>query len=456
MSLTARTRARFLDRRVPGGLPEVTALATPVVLQQISATAMMVVDSAMVGRLGASELAGVGFGSVWMWTLFAFFSGTASGVQTFVSQYDGAGRAHESGAWAWQALAFVLPVAAVTVIAIAPLVGPALAMLVPSEPLRDTASIYIAARLPGEIALAAMMVFSSFFRGLGDTKTPMFVSIFANVLNGVLDYGLIFGAFGMPEMGVAGAGIATSIASIIGAALLFALFLRPALRRRFGTAPVAPDRQAIARFLRTGLPIGGQWCIGTTTFAFFTTLIARMGDHSMAASQAFVMLLCISYMQAVGIATAAQTLVGRYRGRGDDAAVRRSLFSALVLGIGIAAVVAAVFLAIPGPLMRMFTDDGTVLSLGRPLLAIGALFQLFDAIATIIHGALRGAGDTRWPFVFDTTFGWIVFLPLAYALGITWDYGLAGAWTGGLISLAASAFVLFWRFQSGAWQRLSI
>ena len=456
MSQSARIQPLVGARHRAGGLTEVTALAAPVILQQISATAMMVVDSAMVGRLGATELAGVGFGSVWMWTLFAFFSGTASGAQTFVSQVDGAGRAHESGRWAWHALAFVLPTACLTVLVIAPLVAPALALLVPSEALRANALTYIGWRLPGEIALAAMMVFSSFFRGLGDTKTPMAVSIFANLLNAGLDYALIFGAFGLPALGVAGAAIATSIASVVGAALLFALFLRPTLRARFGTAPSRLDRDTLRRFLRTGLPIGGQWCIGTTTFAFFTTLIARMGDASMAASQAFVMLLCISYMQAVGISTAAQTLVGRYRGRGDEAATRRSLRSALLLGSLLAAVVAVVFLSVPGPLMRIFSDDPAVLALGRPLLAIGALFQLFDAIVTITQGALRGAGDTRWPFVFETTFGWIVFLPLAYALGVTWGYGLAGAWTGGLISLGCSAAVLLWRFESGAWRRIAI
>ena len=456
MSLSARTRPAFAATRQPGGLPEVTALATPVVLQQISATAMMVVDSAMVGRLGATELAGVGFGSVWMWTLFAFFSGTASGVQTFVSQYDGSGRAHESGRWAWHALAFVLPTACLVVLALFPFVGGALALLVPSEPLRATAHTYVGARLPGEIALAAMMVFSSFFRGLGDTKTPMVVSIFANLLNAVLDYALIFGAFGLPALGIAGAGIATSIASVIGAVLLFGLFLRPSLRARFGTAPTRLQRDAMRRFLWTGLPIGGQWCIGTTTFAFFTTLIARMGDESMAASQAFVMLLCISFMQAVGISTAAQTLVGRYCGAGDDEAVRRSLRSSLQLGVALAIGVALLFLAVPETLLRIFTDDDAVLRLGRPLLLIGAVFQLFDAVAVITQGALRGAGDTRWPFVFETTFGWGVSLPLAYALGITFGYGLEGAWTGAMISLGISAAILFWRFHTGAWRRVAI
>ena len=93
---------------------------------------------------------------------------------------------------------------------------------------------------------------------------------------------------------------------------------------------------------------------------------------------------------------------------------------------------------------------------GRPLLAIGAVFQLFDAVAIIAEGSLRGAGDTRWPFVIETVFGWGVFVPLAYTLGVVLEGGLAGAWTGGMISLACSAAILVWRFRSGAWRRIRI
>ncbi len=439
-----------------GGLREVAVLAAPVVLQQVSATAMMVVDSAMVGRLGPTELAGVGFGSVWLWTIFSFFYGVASGVQTFVSQYHGAGRERECGSWAWQALYFVVPLCALALLVVLPLVSPLLELAVPSEVLRTTAHSYILARLPGEAAMACMMVFTAFFRGFGDTRTPMFVMIFANLLNAVLDYGLIFGRLGLPELGVQGAGLATAISSVAGGAILFALFLRPKLARRFDTLAPRPSLPQIRRFLRVGLPIGGQWCIGTSTFAFFTTLVARMGDASMAASQAFVMLLCISFMQAVGISTATQTLVGRYVGAGDEAAVARSFRASLVLGVGLSVIVAALFVTIPGQLLGIFTDDPGVLALGRPVLMIGALFQLFDAIAIITEGALRGAGDTRWPFLFETTFGWGVFIPLAYTLGVSLEGGLAGAWTGGLISLGCTALILQWRFRSGAWRRVAI
>ena len=439
-----------------GGIREVAVLAAPVIVQQVSATTMMVVDSAMVGRLGATELAAVGFASVWLWTLFALFNGTASGVQTFVSQYDGAGQPRACGTWAWQALYCVVPGALFLACLIAPLATTLLDWLAPSSGLRLAAGEYTLARLPGEVPQAGLMVLTAFFRGTGDTRTPMAVVVLANVCNIVLDYGLIFGTLGLPEMGVEGAGIATALSNVLGITVLFALFQRRKLSLRYATRPVAPDFRSIRRFLRVGIPIGGQWAIGMTSFAFFTTLVARMGDASMAASQAFVMLLCISFMQALGISAAAQTLVGRYVGANAPACVERSFRSSLVLGIGIALGVGLLFVAAPGPLLRIFTDDPAVLALGRPLLAIGAVFQLFDAVAIIAQGSLRGAGDTRWPFAIETVFGWGVFVPLAYTLGVVLEGGLAGAWTGGMISLGCTAAILVWRFRSGAWRRISI
>jgi MATE family multidrug resistance protein len=456
MTTSTETAAATAAGRVRGGIREISDLAYPVVLTQLSATAMGVVDSAMVGRLGATQLAAVGFSGVWLWTIFSFFHGTVSGVQTFVSQHDGAGEARLCGRWIWQALYGAMPVAVLCGLLLAPSLGLLISAANPSPELQAAATSYSLARLPGDVAFVAVMALSSFFRGIGDTRTPLYVTVFANLVNAVLDYGLIFGRLGLPEWGVTGAGAATAVAESIAALALFAALRRRALRGRYATARVAPNPAAIRRFLRTGLPIGGQWFIGMSSFAIFTTFVARMGDTSMAASQAFVMLLSLSFMQAVGISIAATTLVGRYVGARDHPAVYRSFRSALALGIALGGVVALLFVSIPGALLGIFTDDPTVVALGRPLLMLGALFQMCDAVVIISEGALRGAGDTRWPFVIETAFGWGVFLPLAYLLGEVLGYGLPGAWLGGTLSLLASATILTLRFRSGAWQQIQI
>jgi MATE family multidrug resistance protein len=439
-----------------GSVREVWLLAYPVVVTQLSATLMGVIDSAMVGRLGSTELAAVGFGAIWLWTLFSLFHGTATGVQTFVSQNDGAGRPERCGAWTWHGFWVVVPAAALVAALLLPAVGPLLALLGPSADLQEGARAYVSARLPGEVGFAAWMVFTSFFRGIGNTRTPMVVTIGVNLLNALLDYGLIFGNLGLPEWGVAGAATATAVAQWTGALVLLALLRSRRVRQRFRTDPVRPSARPALRFLRVGAPMGGQWCLGMASFAVFTTLVARMGDSSMAASQAFVMLLSLSFMQAIGLSVAAQTLVGRYKGARDLPAARRSYASSLVLAMFVAAVVALLFVAAPGPLLRIFTDDPRVVALGRPLLLVGAVFQLCDAIAIISQGALRGAGDTRWPFVVETVLGWLVFVPLAYGLGVGLGLGLIGAWVGGTVSLALSALVLGQRFRNGAWESMRL
>jgi MATE family multidrug resistance protein len=192
------------------------------------------------------------------------------------------------------------------------------------------------------------------------------------------------------------------------------------------------------------------------SFAVFNTLVARMGDDAMAASQAFMMLLSLSFMQAVGIAIASATLVGRYIGVGDPNSAVRSYRSAQKLGIGVALLIATLFIAIPEPLLRIFSDDPATIALGRPLLLLGALYQLLDATYLIAEGSLRGAGDTRWAFVVEMILGWGLLIPAAYLLGIVLEGGLMGVWFGGLIYMAALSAAFLWRFHSGAWQWIRI
>ncbi|MDH3521126.1 MAG: MATE family efflux transporter [Myxococcales bacterium] len=456
MDLASNKTVCARSERAQGGIREVFLLAYPVILTQLSTTAMSAVDSAMVGRLGATQLGAVGFAGIWLWTLFSPFYGTASGVQTFVSQAHGAGHPRECGRWMWQAAYAVVPAALLAGLLYAALVQPALWLVVPSQELRHAATLYFWMRLPGEAIYVASMLCISFFRGLGDTRTPLYITLAVNVVNAVLDYGLIFGRLGMPEWGVAGAGIATSLATLTGLLALLWTLRRPALRRRFRTARIPAQRAAIRRFLRTGAPIGGQWFFDMMAFALFTTLVARMGDEEMAATQALLVLLSLSFMQAVGISVAASTLVGRYIGAGALAAAHRAYRSALTLGAILSSIVALLFVTIPRPLLRIFTDEASVLELGLPLVWLGAVFQYFDNAAIVSEGALRGGGDTRWPFVVQTALNWLFFLPFAYTLAVRLDFGLLGAWTAELTYMALLAACMVWRFEAGVWKRTRI
>jgi MATE family multidrug resistance protein len=456
MSLSIESTALAQERSAAGGLREVATLALPVILTNLSATFMMTVDAAMVGRLGATELGAVGYAGIWYWTVLSLFSGAATGVQTFVAQAYGRGAPRECGRWAWQGIYAVVPFATVGLAAFALSFGPLLSVLSPAPGLAPLSTAWIHMRAFGAAGIITAMVLSGFFRGFGDTRVPLYGMVVANLVNLVLNYGLIFGRFGLPAWGVAGSGAATAIAEWVYAGVLFALFRRPAVNARFDTAPVAPQVAEIRRFLRTSLPIGGQWTLDMLAFASFSTLVARMGTTQMAASQALLSLMHLSFMQVVGVAIAASTLVGRYVGAGDHAAAERSHDSAVRLGMGCSVAAAAVFLSMPERCLRIFTDDPGVLTLGAPLLIVGAAFQIADAIGVLSGGALRGAGDTRWPFIVQTALAWGFFLPASYVCGVLLEGGLTGTWLGGVAYVTVLGVALRWRFKSGAWRRVRI
>jgi MATE family multidrug resistance protein len=453
--ISASTRVRA-QSPAAGGVREVALLAYPIVLTQMSQTLMQVVDSIFVGHLGPAQLGALGFSGIWLWTVMSVFAGTANGVQTFVSQAQGAGDEKSCGAWAWQGLYAVVPALTLSVFAFVAIADKLWTFAGASPEIREHAMAYAGMRPYGMVGLGVWMVFAAFLRGIGDTRTPLIGTVVANAVNALLAWSLVFGHFGLPKLGVAGAGLASSIAEWVGAAVLVLVMALPAVKNRFGTHFAAPDLHAIRRFLRTGFPIGGQWLLDMSAFALFTTLVARMGNTSMAATQAMISLLSMSFMQAIGIGLAATTLVGRYKGAGDLGSAVRSYRSARKLGLGLATGIAVLFVTAPEALLSMYTSDAEVLRLGRPLLALGAAFQLFDAVQIVAGGALRGAGDTRWPFLVQTSIAWFVRLPLAWLFAVTWNGGVVGAWYAEFIFILVLSAALVRRFRAGVWQEVQI
>lgn len=452
MSFARSVYSPSLTQAPPGAVREVALLAYPIILQTLAETVMHVIDTAMVGKLGTTALGAVGFSGTWIWTLLVPFAGISSGVQTFVSRHHGARQEAQCGAWVWHAFWLALPAITLWSV-IVTLALPHLFGAIVSDPeMRQLAVSYGIGRIPGGPAVVIEFALCGFFRGIGDTRTPLTAALLGVLVNFIMAYLLIFGYCGFPRLGIAGAGIAQSIGSyVIGGVLLY-VFLGKQLRARFGTAPRALDRSALLRFAYTSLPIGGQWLLDMTTFAIFTSVVARMGTAAMAASQAMLQLLALSFMQAVAIATAAGTLVGRYLGAGDLAAASRSYRSAVVLALGLATFVAILFVSAPEALLGLFASDHEVLQLARPLLGLGAFFQVVDALGIVAAGSLRGAGDTRWPFMLQAALAWFLRIPAVYLGAIVLGGGVFGAWGGELAYTIVLGGVLMRRFRAGNWQ----
>ena len=439
-----------------GDISEVAKLAYPVVLSTIAETLMQTIDTAMLGHLGATQLAAAGFAGLWIWTLFVPFTGTAQGVQSFVSRHDGAGEQDRAGAWIWQALWLLVPAMTAWMFVVAWFFPKLVAFINPSHEMQTAAVAYGYARLFGGPAVAANFVQMSFFRGIGDTRTPLYVTLVVVSIHLVFAYGLIFGHFGLPAWGIVGAGVAQSIGSWSFTVIFAVVLSRRKLRERYRTQPVAPRLADIGRFLRTSAAIGGQWVLDMTTFSIFASIVARMGDVSMAASQAMLQLLALSFMQVFAIAIACGTLVGRYIGAGDLDAAERACRSALALGLGVTALIALLFITIPEPLLGLFNGDSEFLALGRPLLALGAFFQVVDAVGIIAGGALRGAGDTRWPFVVQSSLAWTLRLAAVATFAIYFQGGVFGAWCGELVYVFSLGIAWVLRFRAGHWRTVAI
>jgi MATE family multidrug resistance protein len=168
------------------------------------------------------------------------------------------------------------------------------------------------------------------------------------------------------------------------------------------------------------------------------------------------MLINVSFMIALGVSSATQTLVGRAVGAGEPGLAVTALRNGLMVALAVSIALAVGLTTAPLLLMRIFTNDPDVLALGVSVLRLGAVFQLLDAVHIVTTGALRGAGDTAWPALWQTVLAWLVFLPLAWWLGSHLGHGLFGAYVGGTVYVALLAAGLLWRFASGTWRTLQI
>ena len=283
----------------PGGYREVWLLAYPIVITMLSRTAMMFVDSAMVGRLGATELAAVGLAGILTWTLFSFFQGFLGSVNTFVAQRYGAGDRRGITVAAWQGLYLALG-SYLIILLLNLFTVPAFALMKPSLEVQRLASIYTQIRLYGGITVFISFGMASFLRGIGDTKTPMRIEIVANLVNLLLDYLLIFGKFGCPRLEVTGAAIATLVAGVVAVICYFAVFLSRKSNRAFQTrSHFHIDSRDLRRILRIGLPMGVHNLMDMGSFTVFVALVGRMGDIALAANNAGVTLISTSFMPSV-------------------------------------------------------------------------------------------------------------------------------------------------------------
>ncbi|MGI8783192.1 MAG: MATE family efflux transporter [Acidobacteriota bacterium] len=436
-------------REIKLELRPMLVLAGPVILSELGWITMGVVDTIMVGRLGAVPLGAVSIGSILFFTATIFGMGLLFGLDTVVSQAFGAGRIDECHRWLVQGV-YIAMTASLPLFGLLWISGYYLPRWGINSEIVPEALPYLHAISWSIFPVLVQTAFRRYLQAMNRVAPILFAMITANLINAGANWLLIYGHYGFPRMGTEGSGWATFISRVYLMAVLVVYTVGYAARRQDGLLSVSlqPQISRIRRLIGLGLPAAGQVTLEIGVFAVATTLAGRLQPVSLAAHQIALNIASFAFMVPYGIASAGAVRVGQAIGRRDAAGASRSGWTAMLLGAGFMACAALVFLIWPRSLLRIFTTDLSVIRAGVPLLFVAALFQLFDGLQSTTTGALRGAGDTRTPMICNLVGHWVVGLPTGYFLCFVMGWNVVGLWSGLATGLTFCGIVLV-----GVWSR---
>ena len=430
---------------------EVIDLAWPIATAMLGDTAMGLVDTQLVGRLGSNALGGVGIGSTIMWLGYAFVFGVMRGVKVRSAHAVGQGRRQDAVRFA-QAGAVIGFVLGVFVWLAARDASWVLHLLRIDRSLHADAKAFLAARTFGAPAVFVLSALVQSRQGVGDTRTPMWIGLGGNVVNALLAWSLIYGHAGLPALGVRGAGYATAITEALQALTLATVIVREIRTSGGRHDDVISVRRAFREVVRLGGPTGLHFLLETTAFTAFTALLGGIGGNQVAAHQIANAINRVSFLPGLAVAEAASVLVGRALGRRSLVEADRVVKVAMQLAVGFMTACGLVFAFFGSAIARSFTQDPEVAVIVVRLLHVAAVFQTLDAVTTIYRGALRGAKDVRAVMIIGTTIVWTCVPTAAYLFGTRLGLGAVGGWYGFIGETTLSAVIFAMRWKSNTWR----
>ncbi len=434
-------------------LKELIALSWPIAVAMLGESAIGLVDTKLVGGLGANALAGVGMATVVFYLGFAMASGTLRGVKVRTAYLMGQNKALETPSYAKAGL-LIGAILGTLLFLVGRDITPALRFLGVDETVIPYARDFMAARSFGAIAACMLASQNQYRQGLGDTRTPMLVGIGGNVVNGVLAYSLIYGHLGLPALGVKGAGYGTAITEVLQVSVMLALLYRDrkkALRARSKPSPVSL-KTALRETLSLGVPTGLHFGFEMLAFTTFTAVLASLGAAELAAHHIALNTIRASFLPGVAVSEATSILVARSLGANNLKAADRSTFAALFLGISFMTLCGVLFAIFGKNIAGVFSNDNVVVTIAGKLLLVAAIFQTLDAANKILRGALRGAKDVRWVAIVGTTVAWSCIPGSALVFGRFLGLGALGGWLGFILETTIGSTLLFRRYIAGTWR----
>ncbi|MEM8965747.1 MAG: MATE family efflux transporter [Bacteroidota bacterium] len=420
-------------------------IAYPVMLSQLGHILVGVADSIMVGELGTQPLAAVSLANSLFGLVLMFGIGLSIAITPLVAAADGEGNIQQVGR-VFQHGAIINLIAGFVFCGL--VIGSGQLLPYMNQPTQVVGFTipYLNLLAYSLIPFMVFQTFRQFAEGLSFTRTAMIITLSANGVNVGLNYLLIYGYWGFPELGLNGAGVATLIARILMAVIMAAYVLRarwfPVMVLSF-----AQLRQVLfIRMLKIGIPTGLQYIFEVGAFSFASIMMGWLGATALAAHQIALNLAAVSYMVATGLAAAATVRVGNQLGRKDFINLRQVGFSAIVMSLVLMSLSALAFITLNHWLPSLYIDEIPVIELAGSLLIIAAFFQLSDGVQAVALGALRGMADVKIPTIITLVAYWVIGLPVGYGFAFGLGWGPQGVWVGLLLSLTIAAVLLTIRF----------
>ena len=436
-----------------GHLGAILTLGVPLIGGHVAQFAIHLTDTIMLGWYSVEALAAVVLGSSYFFVLFILESGFAIAVMPLVAEAaaeedeTALRRVTRMGMW-------LSVIAALLTLPLMWFSGPILRGLGQEAALADGAQTYLRIAGVGLIPALLVMVLKSYLAALERTRVVFWVTVLAALANAGVNYVLIFGRFGAPEMGLAGAAVASLCVQLVSV-LGIGIYAARALPEHDLFARLwRPDWDAFTHVFRLGVPIGLTNLAEVGLFAASSVMMGWLGTVALAAHGIALQLASLAFMVHLGLSNAATVRAGSALGRRDALHLARGAWVVIALSMGVAVAAIAVFLLLPEQLMGLFLapddpDRAVILSTGVALLMMAALFQGVDALQVMVLGLLRGVKDTRAPMLIATLSYWGIGVPCAYVFGFVLDWQGVGVWFGLVVGLSVAACLLMLRFWRG-------
>ncbi len=423
------------------------ALAYPVCVSQLGHMMVGVVDTAMVGQIGPGPQAAVALANSLYVLVLVFGLGVSVGVTPLVASAHARGDKAQLSSLLKHSF-LINTILGILLFLLLLFVYPCLNWFGQQDQVLVLAVPFLNVMMMSMIPLGIYSGLKQFAEGLSDTRTAMFITIGANLVNILLNWLLIFGHWGFPAMGLMGSCWGSFIARVM---MAIAMYLYVYRGKRFapyrdGLGLSGLSKDLTKKILSLGIPSGMQSVFELSAFSFAVIMIGWIGVKEQAAHQVALSLAAITYMIASGLSSATSVRVSNHLGLNDRKGSRQSGFTGFFIVAAFMGCMALVFVLARYPLTSLFTKDLEVLTIAASLMIIAAFFQLSDGLQVVALGALRGLKDVNVPTVVTLIAYWVIGIPCCYLFGFTWGMGVHGVWYGLSLSLFVVAVTLVLRF----------